>query len=211
MMKRISLLSAIVALGLSGCGNEEDTGALSRSVASDLISKVSKRNAAPAADNRQALTQEFVDAQSSKIIRVQAPKIGLVSIMGEASTQGGYQSFYNQGEQSLTFKDGHLTASHGLPSDLIGRTGAGQDRQQYRYLTFDNQVATFSYRCVSESEPETISVLERSYQTTRTVQTCGNSDLQFINAVWRASNGRVVRSQQWHGEDIGYVMAEFLN
>lgn len=134
------------------------------------------------------------------------------------STPGTVTLWLTEDAVTLTMREGVLTATRGLQNDmlsssaLVSTTGAGmgprgQGTRRYEFAALDNRSEVFTLACqVSDLGPETIEIVELTYQTRHLQERCEGESGVVVNDYWVDSrSGHLWQSRQWGGPTTGYM------
>lgn len=124
---------------------------------------------------------------------------------------------------NFSYRDGLLTATRGLSSDLMSADVSGthtaltggpmQDYPRFAsYLGADDETELRAFRCVMRNAgSDTVTSFGTLFPTTLMQETCYSPGLQIDNRYWLAPGGGIRRSFQWVSPDIGYLETEQLS
>jgi hypothetical protein len=107
-----------------------------------------------------------------------------------------------------------LASDVSASADAILAGRAGQVERIHTFLNGDDQAVIRAYTCtITNNGPETIKLDNGATATRRMTENCQNRDQEFTNVYWVDTNrGRIVKSQQWSGEDFGaFAITTFYN
>lgn len=158
---------------------------------------------APAGDRGQAAARLYAELPSS----------GATATLAIETVNGTVTTWRTADNATLSFDDGVLVSTRGLGDDLMGAGAektlaafaggdAGPYRRQYRYLDGENHTVYLNAGCTVQGRG-TEAVDGRHLR--RRDEVCETFHSAFTNVFWFDSMGRVVRSRQWVGPEIGYV------
>ncbi len=213
-LKRPALL-AIAALGVvAACGNTPGRIDYKR----ELIAAFGKKSTeTPNVDVAAAL--KVTPKPLSLVVREQDKTTAFIL---EAERNGPYRTFITPTRQTLTLRQGVVTATRGLGNDLMSsnvedtlrllRTRqAGQTRRVMRYLTGDEQTIAFSFDCnMALGDSQNISVGEVSAQIRIMTEECAGDGLKFTNTYMVDHTGEVLSSRQWINPTMGSAGIQVL-
>jgi hypothetical protein len=140
-----------------------------------------------------------------------------------AGANHGYERWATPSGQTLTFRDGVLTATRGFNFDLMSssvdgtatlvrRRASGNVNRIYRYLDGEDNEVDYPARCsIAPQGAETV-VLPTGARvaTTKMGETCVAGERQIRNTYWVAGSGEVVKSQQWVSAEVGETVIQKL-
>lgn len=213
-------VAAVVALILSGCGNDQDRidfVALSKSI-------VSQVGGAGSAEGQQAIA-----APADVLAQVSGPVIiGLARDGTEpfyligVRDNGPYRTYVTGTRQTMTFRQGVVTATRGTRNDLmssdIDRTLAllrsGQEGRAQRvmhYLDGEDQTIDLVLDCVIKaglSAPSGAALA--ALPGRKMTEDCTSPRVSFSNSYHMDATGRVIASVQWLSVRTGPVLFQEL-
>lgn len=211
---------AVFALMLSGCGNDQnriDFVALTKSVVSQV----------GGGDGAQG--QQAIAAPADVLAQVSGPVIiGLARDGTEpfyligVRDNGPYRTYVTGTRQTMTFRQGVVTATRGAGNDLMSsdidqtlallRNGTGgQTRRVMQYLSAEDVTTDLVLDCtistgLSASSGEAIARLPGRKMT----EDCTSGAISFSNSYSLDGTGRVTASVQWLSTDTGSVVFQEL-
>lgn len=207
----------MIALGLlAACGPLADEGPLT-----GLASVVTGGGEeAAAVDPRQTLTREMIEQLPNDLLLVDVPSRDATATLVRAGENGARATWISPDGISVTVEGGLIVATRGFGHDLMAADvtglrallrGAGSGRYVAETLDGTDQVVRTVYDCAVDSRtPETITIFERGYATTRVQVSCTGPDLRFRNTYWVDGSGVVWKSQQFVTQELGYLGLERL-
>jgi hypothetical protein len=69
-----------------------------------------------------------------------------------------------------------------------------------------DQISTQLLQCsIASGGMETLTILEKAYQTEKFEEECANESIGFTNVYWINDDGRIVKSRQLVSRGIGFV------
>lgn len=213
-MMRYGLI-AIAALTLAGCSSKNsDKGTVGPVIKAQLATVVAARKAAKSGV-KPAAPKPFTmaDAAKSKVklIRVQVPVYKSASLAQLAASNRGFRTFMTSGQQSLTFKGSELTATRGLRNDLMARSTSGNDRV-YKYLDDLNHTRQLTMTCESTRVgSEVVQILDLKMTLIKIEEICKGQSRAIKNVKWVSASGMTRKAYQWAGDELGFIIIEWLN
>lgn len=124
---------------------------------------------------------------------------------------------------TLSFDRGVLTATRGLGGDLMSSDvsdvvsavlygGLSEGDRVHTYLDQENQLVLRALRCAySRQSGVPSSTLARTFTATQVSERCFDAaGGEIANEYWLDTTGRVRKSLQWVGPDVGYLESEWL-
>ena len=220
-MKRIWMKAALF-VGLASCGplSEGRSVAQVRDLAAQLIAARAAAETATDAAQGAGLTRAVIEEAPGNLMRLTILAIDATDVLGEGGRNGTKVTWLSREGFSFTFDEGLLVASRRTGDDLMGADvsgakrslrGGGTHSRVHDYLDGLDQIQQVTFRCESAVvRQETITIFERSYQTSVIDETCSSEDLEFKNTYWRDGTGVVWQSRQWISEPIGYLSYQRL-
>ena len=202
-MKRL-----IVLLFLAACGNTPDSADTSlslralRAIPAALVARPAAPTAAELAQTRAAL-----QASGQPAIQVHAPGLNYSAFMVPYfPTKGGALTWSSGTYETVTLRDGILVWTRGLGPDLMAsqapslaqvRAGQGSFHRIYEYLDGGDAVQSYDFDCdFAAKGPDSLTILDFSYQAQLVVETCSRGDQRFENRYWFDSSGKIRQSEQ---------------
>lgn len=215
-MKNRFMVLAITSLILSACSSKNNNpseirevikGEVTRTLAARKAKKSGAATTAPAELKRVQLA-----GITKPIAQIEIANVGVKTLFTVVSESGDYDIYFNKAEQSLTVKNGVLTATRGFGNDLLAADFRNRKKKVYSYINPENHVAKLTVSCeITAQIPERIEIVERSYQTIKTEEVCKSKAASFKNRYWRDEAGKMWRSEQWIGPRIGHAIIDVLN
>jgi len=213
-------VAAVVALMLSGCGNDQDRidfVELSKSI-------ISQVGGAGSAEGQQAIA-----APADVLAQIRGPVIFGLARDGKepfyligVRDNGPYRTYATGTRQTMTFRQGIVTATRGAGNDLMAsdidqtlallRNGTGgQARRVMQYLSAEDVTLDLVLECtistgLSASGGEAIAQLPGRKMT----EDCTSGAISFSNSYSLDGTGRVTASVQWLSTDTGSVVFKEL-
>lgn len=211
---------AVFALVLSGCGNDQnriDFVDMSRKIASQVSSPTG------------AVAQQAVAAPADVLAQVSGPVI-IGAARGGAEIfyligvrdNGPYRTYATGTRQTMTFRQGVVTATRGAGNDLMAsdidqtlgllQIGTeGQVRRVMQYLDAEDVTSDLVLDCrittgLSASGGATIAQMPGRKMT----EDCTSGAISFSNSYSLDGTGRVTASVQWLSPDTGPVVFKEL-
>lgn len=126
----------------------------------------------------------------------------------------------------ISTSGGVLLSTRGVGTDLhsietapveqaLAHGGDAHYSRLYRQLDGEGRIRAIRFYCqLTAMGAEQVAVLGRSYSTQRMVETCRSPDdaahVTLQNTYWRGANGRIWKSRQWAGPQLGYAELEHV-
>ena len=215
MIKMLKIGAGIVAvLALASCGSLAQSG-----IGARLTGLVTGQDAAPQAPENALVPAEEMIANPGKYMRVNIRNQGAWASLVQAAQNGDRSTWIGQSNVSMTFENGLLVATRGLPRDLMGAdvsqswtaigNGGGTAERRQDYITDQDGISAALLQCsiVSEGTDE-ITRAEIAIDTTRFKETCAGETFTFSNIYWINQQGDMVRSLQAVSPDAGYLQID---
>lgn len=211
---------ALAAL-LSACGplaNENPLSGIGQAVRG-AIAGGGDEAAAPA-DPRQALTREAIEQLPTDLILVAVPSRGAIAGLLRSGNNGNRTTWISPDGISVTTEAGLVVATRGFGFDVMAADvsglravldGAASGRYVLETLNGRDQVVREVFDCTPGTRTaEAITIVERTYQTTKLQIICGNSERRFGSNFWIDRSGTVWKSQQFTTAELGFLNVERL-
>lgn len=212
MTPRRSLLAlAVAALWLAGCGNDQKPAALPiKAILQAQMKGPAAAATAPvaaAADPAMLAEARRVLAEGGQpVISVADRARGSATFMVPLGRNGDVVTWANPEYQTIAMRGGVILATRGFGRDLISaevpalavlRSGQGSHRRVHYVLDGADQTLRQEFDCtLSISNPETISVLDRSYEARRVDEVCTGEAGALTNSYWFDASGAIRQSRQ---------------
>lgn len=222
-MRPLALL-AVLSIGLTACGNQNQ-GATTRTAVAEavtgLVSRVAGRGAqTTAAPTGPSPAEIRAMAAQGPVLLVEVPGLGLNSPATPAAVNG-YKATWVAGPATVTLQSGFLIATRGLGQDLMAvevegfgsaLASGGRYSRQMEWLNGRDQFERVSFDCtVTPVANETVTVLGRGYSAVRHDDVCVGGGLQFTNSYWIDSSKQLRQTKQWISRQTGYLRSQQVN
>lgn len=214
VLRRPALLGA-VALGLlAGCGNAPGRVDLKEIMRTTLSGKKS----APPEVDIAATLQATPDPVSLVVLQ----KTNSVSPIVEVERNGAYRTYVTPSRQTMTLRQGVVTATRGLSNDLmssdvddtlrlISARRPGQTRRVMRYLDGEEQIVALNFECqMSVGGSQKVAAGEVSAMARVMSENCKGEGLSFTNTYLVDGSGEVLSSVQWLNPTYGPAAIQVL-
>jgi hypothetical protein len=209
---------AIASVILGACGNST-TGAEFRAALSEAGQLVAPQDApSPGALGRASFAA------------VPGPLVFVMLRGGEAAApmvpfgeNRGFVTWSTADKQTLTLRNGIMTATRGLGDDLMSTdatglaaavaAGSGRNASLVtRHLDGNDGIVARRFACnVGTDGREAVTLVSgQTISASRVVADCADGALNIRNVFWKDEGGTVRRSRQWVSPDVGYVEIEVL-
>ena len=167
----------------------------------------------------QLATDEDIDNNPGQFIRVNFRDLGTWDTMVAAASNAGRDTWIGAANLSVTFEDGIVVATRGMPRDLMGAdtdqvraaidAGGGAAQRTHDFLDNLDQISTRVLQCgISSQGADSFVRREQTHDTTRFEEKCASEQLQFTNVYWVNAEGQIVRSLQAVSPDAGYLQID---
>ena len=213
MILRNGLLLVCVAALAAGCGIRIGTNAEKDLGFGRIVGNIqaARGKNAPEPQQQAKLTRAALNQIDKNLIRVKFTRYNIETIMTEVASRDGVKTYLSTTQQTVSLEDGVLRTTRGLPYDLLESDYENDPSRTYRFLSATNAMNELKVTCSTETEGrEAIEIVERSYNTTVTAETCRGQGFAFKNRYWTAG-GTIWKSQQWIGPTHGFAVIEKLN
>ncbi|MFU1478141.1 YjbF family lipoprotein [Roseovarius sp. C7] len=218
--RRLGQWAALVGLGLlSACSNAPDAGKPVDFV-KGIFTKSS--NQPRSAEQISAEAASALQNTEERLILTALPSVEVTTVMQRIEENGPYATYATANRRSLTLRNGMVTATRGLGSDLmssdvtealrlVSARRAGQVTRTQRHLDGENLTVTTQARCtISPGSQSQMAVGEIKATVTTVTESCASDERQFKNVYQVDGAGRVLGSKQWIGPDRGYLSIQQL-
>jgi hypothetical protein len=201
-------------LALNACGAIGQSG-----IGTRITGMITGQEAAPAAPENVLVSVEEMQANPGTYVRVNIRDQGAWVSLVQAAQNGDRSTWIGQSNISMTFENGLLVATRGLPRDLMGadvsqswaaiQNGGGTAERRQDYITDQDGISAVLLQCSIVSEgSDDITRAEIALSTTRFKETCAGESLTFTNIYWVNRQGVMVRSLQAVSPDAGYLQID---
>lgn len=209
-MTPLRALIGVVGLALvAGCGNDprlDDRKSLARALFEQV--NITRETPTGTAVSQDALAR-VLSATSNSVILLTVEDTKSQAPLIEISQNLSHRTYATGTRQSVTFKDGFLTATRGLGGDvmsskidqssaLVRSRTAGLAKREMRFLTGDNQTIIYNFDCVIS-----VDAAQDGMQGMR--EDCRDGALTLINTYVVDQSGIVRASRQWLGTLNGFA------
>ncbi|MCF2871336.1 YjbF family lipoprotein [Octadecabacter sp. G9-8] len=206
------LLGATLAL-VAACGPLQE-GNRAVSLLSGVFGSLSGADDSPS-EGGVAMTRAVIEAQEADLLRVSIISRDATAILLKVATNGSKVTWASQDGLSLAFDRGLLVASRGFGDDLMGTDissavaslrGGGNHLRTLDFLNGLDEIERRTFQCSTVvTGSESLTIVERTYQTTVLEETCTDSNFGFKNTYWRDRDGTIWQSRQWISVQTGYL------
>ncbi len=203
---------ALAMIALTACGPLSEGG-----IASQLGDLVTGRGAAPAPS--ASPSREEILGNPGKYIRVNTRNRDRWDTHVVAGTNRSRSTWVDSENSSITFENGLIVATRGLPRDLMAadvrqslaaiRAGGGEATRIHEFLTNMDRISRELLQCrIVSSGREVVTQFKIDRNATRFEEKCASETLQFTNVYWVNDAGSVIRSLQAISPGAGYLQID---
>ncbi len=215
MMRPAACLAALL---LAGCGTDPEQIA----VFGMAREAVQASRATPAAQPKDlGLTRAYLATLSAPVDLVTIERVGAQGVIARIASNGGVETWSSVDNKTLGLRQGIVTATRGLGADLISAsvpsaaqvsTAGARHRRSHVVLGPDDGALQQIYDCnIALVGAETVSFVERSYQTRHLREVCSSATGGFTNEYWFQIGGKLRQSRQFVSDEAGYVLIKHLS
>lgn len=217
MTKRLKTITCALGMAaLAACGPLERNSMASQ--VSGLVVGIATGTVTQATPS-QGVPQEELLANPGKYIRVNIRNRERWGTAVESGRNDNRVTWIDNDKISVTFENGIVVATRGLPRDLIAadvseswsaiRSGGGEARRRHETLSNMDRISTEVLQCRIVSEgSETIERLGNKLKATKFTEECASPGLEFANVYWLNRQGRMLRSLQAISPGAGYLQID---
>lgn len=224
-MARLCFALLAVALAVSACSSENEVRqpGLGK-VALDLArARFGKKDVEQAGQQpAPKVTRAQMAALGRPVIFVSIPRLGSGLPAVEVATNRGFKTYMGGDQATVTLKNGIVTATRGLPVDLIAQELSitppalftGDFPKTYtrsqRHLTGAGELVTQTYACAiaPDPTPQDLEVFGQSHRVREFTELCKNRTRAFKNSYWVDAGGTVWQSHQSVSKVVGHIIVQ---
>ncbi|MGV6839101.1 MAG: YjbF family lipoprotein [Planktomarina sp.] len=216
-----TILLAVLCIGLTACSNadEEDKnmGALLFEAASSKL-----RPSEPAPQTAPLVfTRAQFAAVPGSVVLVTLESNGEQGAVVQAAQNGDVITYHSADGIALSLRQGILMGTRGFGFDLMEadvggivralmQNGPRSYEKRLSYLDGEDRLRPTDQTCtLVHKGPERITVLGQTYRTQTYDETCTHTGFETVNRYWM-SQGRLIKSRQWVGENVSPLVLELL-
>lgn len=208
-------LALVLVLALVGCGNDNATreqAAQIRGLFARLMPGGGGEQAAGAGAVQQQLAALLSSSEEPVVVIAKEGDAETASALVRIENNGAFDTYATGQRQTLTLRDGMLTATRGLGNDLmssdidavqalIRARKDGRAPRRMRYLDGQNGTFEFRFDCtVQVGDTQTLPRVTGGTQTLRQVnERCVSPSRDIANSYMVDASGHVMASSQWAG------------
>lgn len=209
---------AMACLFLAGCGNTPD-----RIAYGDLAKTVFRQTPAQAPEAAQAENPALILSRTeASVIVAEKPGHPPPFYLIEIRQNGPYRTYATGGRQSITFRQGLVTASRGLGNDLMAseiaptldllkRQSGGTVQRRMHYLDGADETVDLLLRCtITTGDTLRVTLAEIDQTARRMSEDCRGDGVAFRNEYLVNGAGTVLGSRQWMSPMTGTLTFQML-
>jgi hypothetical protein len=218
-MKTFALIAATIAMTLGGCGNDPESFASARMVQGLVKEKTASARGAAAAPSPK-LTRAVLSQVLTPVMLVNLESRAQQALIGQVETNGDVETWSTVDDVSISFRHGVVVATRGLGPDLMAAAGPSGGQLLSSGSTFTRVHTTLNgldqpikrqLACTTSNQgTQTIDIVEVAFKATHIVETCDTGNGSIQNDYWIDSAGKIRKSRQWIGQEIGFLVIEDL-
>lgn len=226
-------LALLAGLALAACGNRAgvlDEWTAVQTFLNTANAQLQSQRSTGAGAHTSVVTGGTPEQVRQVIAQVPGPLSSLIMLRNNesavllyAGTNRGYERWATPSGQTVTVRDGVVTATRGLNFDLMSsaadgtmqlvrRRASGNVNRIYRYLNGEDKEVDYPARCsIAPQGAETV-VLPTGARvaTTKMRESCVAEERRIENTYWVAGSGEVVKSRQWISAEVGEMVIQKL-
>ncbi len=173
-------------------------------------------------DARLVLSRQQIDAAKIPILFVELAS-GQNGTLTPYPGEGIGQTWLGSDGATITTDRGILKASRGMGSDLMGSSSSMPlwskiiSKETYirkvSYITGNNKVYTRIFNCTirKNNQIELIEIWNLEFRVKKFKANCSSNGLEIENTFFLDSKNIVRKSEQYHSDQIGYIITERLD
>ncbi|EAP77792.1 YjbF family lipoprotein [Roseovarius nubinhibens] len=213
-------VAALVGLGLlAGCSNAPEAGKTTGFVKGIFTKSSAQPRSAEEVSAEAAAALQRTDA---RVILISLPSVEVTTVMQKLEQNGAYETYGTADRRSLTLRNGMLTASRSIGSDLmsadvtealrlVSARRAGQAVRVYRHLDGENLTVATRMRCdIRTGGTSQMAVGEINATVTKVIESCTGEAQSFENIYQVDGAGRILASKQWLSAERGAISIQQL-
>lgn len=223
--RRLACLGAVAfaALTLSGCGtgtDSADRATVLRQIAQGLFETQAGVSASTVGPEQ---IQAALQGTEEPLLYARFSVTGNSVIMIGIEDNGRYRTYATGARQTITLRDGFLTATRGMGGDLmsadidkvqalISARRAGRATRIMRFLNAEDITYEVVLDCrVTPGETRTLAAGTSAARATEVTESCKDRrGRQFTNTYTIDAQGRAIASTQWGGDALSAVDLRIL-
>lgn len=206
---------------LSACGNDTSTAQPTK-VIGDLVKGLAAGRSGPPEPIPDLLVATALGASSEPVVLVDLKERNTQALLLRIETNGPYETFATSARQSITMRNGIMTATRGLGGDLMSSESdaligllrarrAGTVSYVMRFLNGEDQTRSLRYTCsLRDTGTERVARGQINVVGKRMTATCTGNAKSFELHFVISQSGFVLKADQWLGDYLGQVSAQAL-
>jgi hypothetical protein len=220
-MRKYFALSVAALFGLAACGSEPAQTDYVKAAA-DIVKLPASllRAKAPTSPQGIGLTRARLSTLETPVDLVTFEQSGAQGVIAKVGDNQGVETWSSLNQKTLSFRRGVLVATRGLGPDVISAVVPSPEqlavagtayRRAFVFLGDEDQPQTLRFDCqVSLIGPESLTIVERRYETRHLRENCTGPSGGFENDYWFESNLKLRQSRQWMGKEAGSAIIQQL-
>lgn len=229
ILRSLGLAGLAAVLLLAGCSSEEATQPGLGDIAVGIVKAKLRENKVETAGKVKlppAIPKEQLAKYGKPVILATVPRLGLRNIAIKVARNGQHRTFLAADKSSYTLSGGMLTATRGLPVDLIAQSlsrptseifyaqtyPVTYERSQ-RHLNGEGKLASQTFACaIAPADQDTTLVLfETEFRVREFTELCKNKTRAFQNSYWLDQSQKlIVQSYQSVSKVVGHVILQVV-
>ncbi|MEL6735982.1 MAG: YjbF family lipoprotein, partial [Pseudomonadota bacterium] len=161
------------------------------------------------------------DLGTKPLLLADVAELGVAATLQIGDRDRGITAWQTADGVTLSFRNGIVTATRGLPEDLMVsdttavaravRTGGASYNRINDYIGGEDQTIRVVFECTQTGRNrETLATLRAQVTVTKVTETCRTSAQSIENTYWIGGDGIMWKSQQWVSPLVGYLKTERL-
>lgn len=213
-------LAAVLCTALSACSNSDFKSAgVGEVLLRSTLNKISGTDPAVAAPP-QITREQFLNVPGAVLLVILETNQTRAAVV-QAAQNGTVLTYMSADGISLSLRDGILIGTRGLGPDLmeadvfgtlaaLRRGGAQGYEKRLSYLDDEDRLQPLSLNCTMVFKGiERTMVWDKAYRARRFEEQCAGGTVEITNSYWM-SQGTVIKSRQWVGENVSPLILEHL-
>lgn len=215
--------AVIASLLVSACGNETDAklGAkVAKSISSSIFKRKKKSSGHVNVTNEQVL--QVLSEQPKPVFFARIPSRSTISVLVETSKSAEYTTYFTSYVESITARDGIITATRGIGGDLMSSSAEqnirllsdrneGHAVRTMRYIGKNERIEELRFNCeITKGATYSYDFGEVSTNVTEMQEHCKTDRVEFTNTYLIDPSGFAIKSSQWLSPIFENLDTEFL-
>lgn len=226
-LMKLPYAAGLALMVLAGCSNNADEGPSAFDITKQALGKViagmgGGTTETAVVDKPDAMAARALAANPAPLILVGLENSGISQVLALVGENRGMRSYQTPNSQSLILRNGMLTGTRGLGSDLsaveaeraaqlIRARQSGTADRVMRYYSGDGVERPLPMSCrISTGESKAFAFAGRNWQATQVNEACEGGGAQIQNSYLVTADGQIPVSRQWIGPDLGYVTIQTI-